>query len=779
MYEIEELRSKLLTELKDIAKSFGIKKIDSLKKEEIIFQILDSQAINPSEEVLKKEQNAQLRKRKPIQAENSSDNQDPVASSSGKDKQVNTNRKNKEKSKPVKKVSASKDKKDSNTSKTEQANVLPPELLFQHPAIKSDYAVGSRETERKTGAIDSQPKKNYFKDQQTYQERTFKQPTSAGSQGNESNNPTFENPIKDYPIKDFPIKDYPIKDFPIKDLHAFEKPVADEPANIPESGDDGLTALSNKENLVKDNNIMKNNQNDQPIGDQPKDNQPKDNQSKDNQSKENLPKENQPRVNQPRANQPRERIRERIVKDPVTRDNQFRENQPRENSARENQPRDFQPRENQSRPAPVSSTSDVQRDSPTRESREAVNKDNIGNQNTNANQNRKDPNALRPQERRSQETVYEFEGIIIAEGVLEIMPDGYGFLRSSDYNYLNSPDDIYVSQSQIKLFGLKTGDTVKGGIRPPKENEKYFPLIKVEKINGRDPAEVRDRVPFDFLTPLFPQEKFSLTGHSQANISTRVIDMFAPIGKGQRGLIVAQPKTGKTILLQDIANAIAANHPEVFLIVLLIDERPEEVTEMARNVKAEVISSTFDEPADRHVKVASIALEKAKRMVECGHDVVILLDSITRLARAFNTVAPASGKVLSGGVDANALHKPKRFFGAARNIENGGSLSIIATALIDTGSKMDEVIFEEFKGTGNMELQLDRRLSNKRIFPSIDIVASGTRREDLLMDKDMMNRVWVMRKFISDMTPVEAMEFLMDRMRFTKTNEEFLLSMNG
>lgn len=382
-------------------------------------------------------------------------------------------------------------------------------------------------------------------------------------------------------------------------------------------------------------------------------------------------------------------------------------------------------------------------------------------------------------ERRTNESIYEFDGIISAEGVLEIMPDGYGFLRSSDYNYLNSPDDIYVSQSQIKLFGLKTGDTVNGGIRPPKENEKYFPLIKVEKINGRNPAEVRDRVPFDFLTPLFPEEKFNITDHPAANLSVRVIDMFAPIGKGQRGLIVAQPKTGKTILLQDIANAIAANHPEVYLIVLLIDERPEEVTEMARNVKAEVVSSTFDEPAERHVKISNIVLDKAKRMVECGHDVVILLDSITRLARAFNTVAPASGKVLSGGVDANALHKPKRFFGAARNIENGGSLSIIATALIDTGSKMDEVIFEEFKGTGNMELQLDRKLSNKRVFPSIDIIASGTRREDLLINKEMMNRIWVMRKFMADMTALEAMEFLMEKIRHTKTNEEFLLSMNG
>lgn len=382
-------------------------------------------------------------------------------------------------------------------------------------------------------------------------------------------------------------------------------------------------------------------------------------------------------------------------------------------------------------------------------------------------------------DRRTGDPVYEFDGIITAEGVLEIMPDGYGFLRSSDYNYLNSPDDIYVSQSQIKLFGLKTGDTVTGGIRPPKENEKYFPLIKVEQINGRVPAEVRDRVPFDFLTPLFPDEKFEITGHKGETLSTRIIDMFAPLGKGQRGLIVAQPKTGKTILLQEIANAIATNHPEVYLIVLLIDERPEEVTEMARNVRGEVISSTFDEPAERHVKVSNIVLEKAKRMVECGHDVVILLDSITRLARAFNTVSPASGKVLSGGVDANALHKPKRFFGAARNIENGGSLSIIATALIDTGSKMDEVIFEEFKGTGNMELQLDRRLSNKRIFPSIDIVSSGTRREDLLLNRELMNRIWVLRKFIADMTPIEAMEFLLDRIKHTQNNEEFLMSMNG
>jgi len=381
-------------------------------------------------------------------------------------------------------------------------------------------------------------------------------------------------------------------------------------------------------------------------------------------------------------------------------------------------------------------------------------------------------------DRKPEERPYEFEGIISASGVLEIMPDGYGFLRSSDYNYLNSPDDIYVSQSQIKLFGLKTGDTVLGTIRPPKEGEKYFPLIKVIEINGRTPDFVRDRIPFDHLTPIFPNEKFNLANGSMANLSTRVVDMFAPIGKGQRGLIVAQPKTGKTVLLKDIANAIASNHPEVYMMILLIDERPEEVTDMARSVNAEVISSTFDEPAERHVKVANIVLEKAKRLTECGHDVVILLDSITRLARAYNTVSPASGKVLSGGVDANALHKPKRFFGAARNIEDGGSLTIIATALTETGSKMDDVIFEEFKGTGNMELQLDRKLSNRRIFPAVDVNLSSTRREDLLIPQEFLNRMWVLRNYLADMTPVEAMEFLRDRLRNTSSNEEFLISMN-
>ncbi len=394
------------------------------------------------------------------------------------------------------------------------------------------------------------------------------------------------------------------------------------------------------------------------------------------------------------------------------------------------------------------------------------------------NQNRQSYQQNRPQ-RPQQDNFADFDAMVAAEGVLEIMPDRYGFLRSSDYNYLNSPDDVYVSQSQIKLFGLKTGDTIRGEIRPPKEGEKYFPLIKVDKINGKSPEEVRDRIPFDFLTPLFPQEKFKLTGHKQESISTRIMDMFAPIGKGQRGLIVSQPKTGKTVLLKEVANAIAANHPDVYLIILLIDERPEEVTDMARSVNAEVIASTFDEPAEKHVKIANLVLEKAKRLVESGHDVVILLDSITRLARAYNTVSPASGKVLSGGVEANALQKPKRFFGAARQIEDGGSLTILATALTDTGSKMDEVIFEEFKGTGNMELQLDRKLANKRIYPAIDIVSSSTRRDDLLLDKDTLQRIWILRNHLADMNPVEAMQFLKDKMKFTATNEEFLASMNG
>ena len=402
------------------------------------------------------------------------------------------------------------------------------------------------------------------------------------------------------------------------------------------------------------------------------------------------------------------------------------------------------------------------------------------NNNQHKNQNRPDhnKNGNRDTRNRYKEPDYEFDGIIESEGVLEIMQDGYGFLRSSDYHYLSSPDDIYVSQSQIRLFGLKTGDTVLGVVRPPKEGEKYFPLIKVNKINGLSPNVVRDRVSFEHLTPLFPNEKFNLAD-KQSTVSTRIIDLFTPIGKGQRGMIVAQPKTGKTMLLKEIANAIAANHPEVYQIILLIDERPEEVTDMQRNVKGEVVASTFDKEASEHVRVANIVIDKAKRLVECGHDVVILLDSITRLARAYNAVQPASGKILSGGVDANALHKPKRFFGAARNIENGGSLSIIATALTETGSKMDEVIFEEFKGTGNMELLLDRKISNRRIFPAIDLTSSSTRRDDMLLDEKVIQRMWVMRKYLADMNPVEAMEFINDRIKQTRNNEEFLISMNA
>ncbi|PHR96319.1 MAG: transcription termination factor Rho [Leeuwenhoekiella sp.] len=406
------------------------------------------------------------------------------------------------------------------------------------------------------------------------------------------------------------------------------------------------------------------------------------------------------------------------------------------------------------------------------------NSNNNTNSNNNSNNNNQRDNGNKDTRNRYREPDYEFDGLIESEGVLDIMQDGYGFLRSSDYNYLSSPDDIYVSQSQIRLFGLKTGDTVLGVIRPPKEGEKYFPLIKVSKINGLDPSVVRDRVSFEHLTPLFPKEKFNIA-ERQSTISTRIMDLFAPIGKGQRGMIVSQPKTGKTMLLKDVANAIAANHPEVYQMILLIDERPEEVTDMQRNVKGEVVASTFDKEAHEHVRVANIVLEKAKRLVECGHDVVILLDSITRLARAYNTVQPASGKILSGGVDANALHKPKRFFGAARNIENGGSLSIIATALTETGSKMDEVIFEEFKGTGNMELQLDRKIANRRIFPAIDLTSSSTRRDDLLLSENAIQRMWVMRKYLADMNPIEAMEFISDRIKQTKNNEEFLISMNG
>ncbi len=443
----------------------------------------------------------------------------------------------------------------------------------------------------------------------------------------------------------------------------------------------------------------------------------------------------------------------------------------RSNKSNDNKP------DNKGQDQKSNQTNEDKRRPQKKDNRQSRSKDNSSNPNNNRNNNSKN-NGNKDNRNRYREPDYEFDAIIESEGVLDIMQDGYGFLRSSDYNYLTSPDDIYVSQSQIRLFGLKTGDTVLGHVRPPKEGEKYFPLIKVSKINGQNPHVVRDRVAFEHLTPLFPQERFNIA-EKQSTISTRIMDLFSPIGKGQRGMIVSQPKTGKTMLLKDVANAIAANHPEVYQMILLIDERPEEVTDMQRNVRGEVIASTFDKEAHEHVKIANIVLEKAKRLVECGHDVVILLDSITRLARAYNTVQPASGKILSGGVDANALHKPKRFFGAARNIENGGSLTIIATALTETGSKMDEVIFEEFKGTGNMELQLDRKISNRRIFPAIDLTSSSTRRDDLLLEENTIQRMWVMRKYLADMNPVEAMEFINDRFKQTKNNEEFLISMNG
>ncbi|WP_296312250.1 transcription termination factor Rho [Winogradskyella sp. UBA3174] len=460
------------------------------------------------------------------------------------------------------------------------------------------------------------------------------------------------------------------------------------------------------------------------------------------------------------------------AEEPKAEEQKTEERKPRKPKPQERKPsndKQDNPKQEQKRPNP---RNDDKRRPQNNDNRQPRSKD--GNTHNNNSKN----NGNKDSRNRYREPDFEFDAIIESEGVLDIMQDGYGFLRSSDYNYLSSPDDIYVSQSQIRLFGLKVGDTVLGQVRPPKEGEKYFPLIKVSKINGQSPNVVRDRVAFEHLTPLFPQEKFNLA-EKQATISTRIMDLFAPIGKGQRGMIVSQPKTGKTMLLKDVANAIAANHPEVYQMILLIDERPEEVTDMQRNVRGEVIASTFDKEAHEHVKIANIVLEKAKRLVECGHDVVILLDSITRLARAYNSVQPASGKILSGGVDANALHKPKRFFGAARNIENGGSLTIIATALTETGSKMDEVIFEEFKGTGNMELQLDRKISNRRIFPAIDLTSSSTRRDDILLDANTIQRMWVMRKYLADMNPVEAMEFINDRFKQTRNNEEFLISMNG
>ena len=663
MYDIVELNSKLLPELKEIAKGLNIKKVDSYKKQDLIYKILDAQAVNPTATQEAKEKEKEKEK-KTSRGPGRPRKRIPAGSSSDRNLQ-----------------DQGKENRKQQAARTEQA---------------IDLSSGE-----KPGDKPADKQENRGKDASQKEARP-----SAGQQQPDSP----------------------------------EKPQSD-------------TQASREKEITADNQQKKRTR------------QEKQNPEKQKQQKDPKPSKDHQKQQQQQQQQPQQQ--------------QQQQQQPQQQQQGKKDPHGSERSGQQAsgESAPGQDKAGMKQPQKGQEAQQQGKKDKSqGQQEPAQKESFQKPKGF---DRRTGEPVYEFDGIIDAEGVLEIMPDGYGFLRSSDYNYLNSPDDIYVSQSQIKLFGLKTGDTVKGGIRPPKENEKYFPLIKVTLINGRIPAEVRDRVPFDFLTPLFPDEKFQITGHQKETLSTRIIDMFAPLGKGQRGLIVAQPKTGKTILLQEVANAIAQNHPEVYLIVLLIDERPEEVTEMARNVRGEVISSTFDEPAERHVKVSNIVLEKAKRMVECGHDVVILLDSITRLARAFNTVSPASGKVLSGGVDANALHKPKRFFGAARNIENGGSLSIIATALIDTGSKMDEVIFEEFKGTGNMELQLDRRLSNKRIFPSIDIVSSGTRREDLLLNKDMMSRIWVLRKLMADMTPMEAMEFLMERIRHTKDNEEFLMSMNS
>lgn len=659
MYNIIQLNDKNLSELQAIAQELGIKKTDSLKKEELVYKILDEQAIagatkKVAADKLKEERKGDKQKRSRV-----------TVKKEAADK-VFTANKNGELTK----------------GKTEEAPAVQASVqaaeAAKEPTVAATLAAETEVPKRKPG-----------------RPRKVKQEAA----------PAAETP-KTVPTETKVETTEPKKAEP-KKVVAAPQPTPDESPVLPEAEDDFI-----------------------PIEDLPTE-------------KIELPSEligkfeaTKAETPVPATEQPQQRSRLRL------RDN----NTPYNNNRNNNNQR---PAQQQQRPA----------------------------QQQNNNENYVAPERKPAIER---EKAYEFDDILTGTGVLEIMQDGYGFLRSSDYNYLSSPDDIYVSQSQIKLFGLKTGDVVEGVIRPPKEGEKYFPLVKVSKINGHDPAFVRDRVPFEHLTPLFPDEKFKLCkGGYSDSLSARVVDLFAPIGKGQRALIVAQPKTGKTILMKDIANAIAANHPEVYMIMLLIDERPEEVTDMARTVNAEVIASTFDEPAERHVKIAGIVLEKAKRMVECGHDVVIFLDSITRLARAYNTVSPASGKVLSGGVDANALHKPKRFFGAARNIEGGGSLTILATALIDTGSKMDEVIFEEFKGTGNMELQLDRNLSNKRIFPAVNIVASSTRRDDLLQDKQTLDRMWILRKYLADMNPIEAMDFVKDRLEKTKDNDEFLMSMNG
>ena len=723
MYNIIQLNDKNLSELQVIAKELGIKKADSFKKEELVYKILDEQAIagatkKVAAEKLKEERKGDKNKRSRTAAPKKEEKVAPAA----KNAEVTKNKENAPAAKPQQQP------KEEAANKAKEAPVAEPKAEKAAPKRKVGRPRKDANIAEKAENKEVENAKPIVKptEEKAVAEKTVVAPAA------EKATPTQETEKKVKENKPA-VAEKPVIAKPQKK----SAPVIDEESTILSSEDD-------------DDFI--------PIEDLPSEKieLPTELFGKFEATKAETAQaapEQAPQPQQQQHSQPQQR--QRIVR---PRDNN--NNNAGNNNANANNNNNFQ-RNNNNNQRPLMQQRPAQQQNNAAENLPAV-------------QQQPERKVI------EREKPYEFDDILSGVGVLEIMQDGYGFLRSSDYNYLSSPDDIYVSQSQIKLFGLKTGDVVEGIIRPPKEGEKYFPLVKVSKINGRDAAFVRDRVPFEHLTPLFPDEKFRLCkGGYSDSMSARVVDLFAPIGKGQRALIVAQPKTGKTILMKDIANAIAANHPEVYMIMLLIDERPEEVTDMARSVNAEVIASTFDEPAERHVKIAGIVLEKAKRLEECGHDVVIFLDSITRLARAYNTVSPASGKVLSGGVDANALHKPKRFFGAARNIENGGSLTIIATALIDTGSKMDEVIFEEFKGTGNMELQLDRNLSNKRIFPAVNITASSTRRDDLLLDKTTLDRMWILRKYLADMNPIEAMDFVKDRLEKTRDNDEFLMSMNS
>ena len=732
MYNIIQLNDKDLSELQVIAKELGIKKTDSLKKEDLVYKILDEQAIagatkKVAADKLKEERKEEQKKKRSRVAPAKKDNKVVSATKEGEAEKAKEAAPAKPQQPSKKEESANKEK-ETPAVEVKAENTAAPKRKVGRPRKNAD-AAEQKEVESVKTATPATPKVTEDKVVTEKAPEVIEKavPAQAPEKKTKANKPAEEKKVV--------VKPQPQKK---------AEPVIDEESNILSGADD-------------DDFI--------PIEDLPSEKieLPTELFGKFEATKTEPAQtatEQQAPQPQQQVHQQQQQQRPRIVR---PRDNNNGNNNASNsnNNANNNNNNNFQRNNNQNQ--------NQQRVPMPRPA-----------QPNNANENLPVPQQQQERKVIEREKPYEFDDILNGVGVLEIMQDGYGFLRSSDYNYLSSPDDIYVSQSQIKLFGLKTGDVVEGVIRPPKEGEKYFPLVKVSKINGRDAAFVRDRVPFEHLTPLFPDEKFKLCkGGYSDSMSARVVDLFAPIGKGQRALIVAQPKTGKTILMKDIANAIAANHPEVYMIMLLIDERPEEVTDMARSVNAEVIASTFDEPAERHVKIAGIVLEKAKRLVECGHDVVIFLDSITRLARAYNTVSPASGKVLSGGVDANALHKPKRFFGAARNIENGGSLTIIATALIDTGSKMDEVIFEEFKGTGNMELQLDRNLSNKRIFPAVNITASSTRRDDLLLDKTTLDRMWILRKYLADMNPIEAMDFVKDRLEKTRDNDEFLMSMNS